>query len=190
MRLFTQSGSSPATSIVDCQNMGYFLTYNGRQGNPVLQFTLSNLLIQNCNSTGGAAFNLYNNPVNLNFSNMVFTNNIAIGQFGGAISVENSYLIPGSTCGITISNSNFTSNNATGGGGALYFAGCNITCSNTTFTNNVAAASNTLGGGAIYSSDQNMNYVYPPNYFENCLVNFKFAIYPIFCSYFEGKYIL
>ena len=97
---------------------------------------LTNIIIQNANSSSGGAIENYHG--NLNITNSTFTNNTA--ESGGAI--EDHY------GNLNITNSTFTNNTAERSGGAICSYGT-LTINNTNFNNNTALSF----GGAIYNGN-------------------------------------
>ena len=183
--IITLSGASAGTTIIN-QTDGVNRVFNvdyGLHGNVTL--TIQNVTIQNgIGGVGGGGGAVLDGDVGdvLNLTNVVFSNNQTSSFNGGAISftgggtlnVQNTtftnnssptgnggaiHFLQTQAGGLTITNSTFSGNSATGGalggqGGAIN-VGCNIcspfSISGSTFTNNTAVQVGASGGqgGAI-----------------------------------------
>ena len=114
--------------------------------------------INNTAKNNGGAISYQNNEVYSMIINSIFKNNHA--NYGGAIYCYNN--------GLTVKNSNFTNNNATNNGGAIYSKTCNV--SGSVFTGN-----NATNGGAIFITDDSV--VVGCNFTNNFASRFGGALY-------------
>ena len=137
-----QSASNLLDLNVTVNNCSFDNLEATKQGGAIyVYYTKGNLAINNSNFTnsiasgwGGAltvAYSAYENALNLEIDNCIFDNNS--GNNGGA-----AYLMANT---ISISNSNFTNNNATYYPGALYFYNCTATMDNCIVENSSASRS-------------------------------------------------
>ena len=123
--------------------------------------TLKNIIFINGYHTDGGGAIYFTHDITL--INCTFINNSANtnnNQGGGAI-----YSDVQETATANIYNCNFTENQATGHGGAIFFRGINLTIDNCTFDNN--SVSDTKNGGAIYVYGANETFNITNSNFTN-----------------------
>jgi predicted outer membrane repeat protein len=129
------------TLTIEGSNAGNPVVIDGAGAHRVFDITggittLGNLTVQNgSGSGGGGAFIVTGTLIVLRSA---FLNNTAIGSDGGAINCNLG-------CSLTISNSTFAGNSATGGGGALMNNTGTVSVYNSTFTGNTSEEGGAIG---------------------------------------------
>lgn len=154
---FTLQGQSGSGAGFDGTGVASSLLSATGAGSPTT-FTIEDLTFQNASqANSGPALNVSNGPYGLTLNGDTFTNNRATGggTQGGAV-----YINTSATSGsVTVSNSSFDGNVATGTGGAITFddgsfngSGPQVVLTNNKFTSNSVQAGGSLSqieGGAV-----------------------------------------
>ena len=142
-------GESKGNTIINGSNAFGIFIISGSG----LTVNFANLTLSNGNSTAGGAIS--SNSVNtINVKNCIFQNGVARGSGGGAIYTYGQNGIP---CYLTVTDSDFINNRATGGttyagsGGAIASFFTTLSITNSNFINN-SATGVAPKGGAIHAS--------------------------------------
>jgi Leucine-rich repeat (LRR) protein len=144
------TGSSPENVILSGDNTDqiFFNSYIDELKNGVL--TIENVSLINANSTqnGGAIFSNQNNMI---IKNLILTDNVTTGSFGGAIFIQ--------VANIEIYDSKFERNSSVNGGGAVAVYSGDAVISGSSFSQNTTGSSysSNNGGGAIQGRQGSTN---------------------------------